>query len=354
MQNHPGIWFPILSAFLAPAINSFSQNYITNPGFEGPDGIEVIPSDWFAGCGVMNTPDTQPGWWNVENKPFEGKAYIDLLFKEDGTTESVYQKLAQPLDSGGCYLLEIHLAQACQDSLSGLDPYGLNHPGDLIIRGSEDYGCGNGQVLADFKQIANCRWETYYATFQAQSTIQYIYLEFSKGTSAFNNGSVLIDWMVLENSHPLPPKELDIAFSGTVTLDASMPGGAYTWLVNDSIVAADTSTISIQVTSNLTIDLNYFSEDGCLIQEQFKVLIKPHIPNVLTFSDGDHVNDVFYIDGLAEEAELYIFNRWGEIVFHETPYSNSWIPKDLTQGVYFYQLSLKESGRIFTGSLTLF
>jgi len=73
-----------------------AQDFITNPSFEGPDGIEVIPADWFAGCGVLNTPDTQPGWWNVENKPHDGKSYINLLYKQDGTTESVYQKLAKP------------------------------------------------------------------------------------------------------------------------------------------------------------------------------------------------------------------------------------------------------------------
>lgn len=61
----------------------------------------------------MNTPDTQPGWWNVENKPQEGNSYISFLFKEDGTTESVYQKLATPLQAGACYLIQIQLAQAC-------------------------------------------------------------------------------------------------------------------------------------------------------------------------------------------------------------------------------------------------
>src|SRR5688572_15825418 len=161
------------------------QNFITNPGFEGPDGIEVIPEDWFAGCGVMNTPDTQPGWWNIENEPHEGKSYINLLYKDDGTTESVYQQLAEPLPAGSCFLIEIYLAQACQDSISGLYPYDLNHPGDLIIRGSESYGCGNGQILAEFKQVSNCRWKQFYAVFQAHETINYIYLEFSKGTSDF-------------------------------------------------------------------------------------------------------------------------------------------------------------------------
>ena len=330
-----------------------AQNYITNPGFEGNDGIDVIPENWSAGCGVMNTPDTQPGWWNIENKPYEGKSFINLLFKEDGTTESVYQQLATPLDSGGCYLIEIHLAQACQDSLSNLDPYDLNHPGDLQIRGSETYGCGTGQMLVTFNQVANCKWKTYYAVFQAQQTINYIYLEFSKGTSPFNNGSVLIDGFLLENLHPLPDQQTDVAFGDIIQLNASVAGNGYTWSMGDSLINTDSTQITLQIEQNVTIDLSYFSADGCLVTERFVILVKPQIPNIFTPLDGDNVNDVFYIRGLVEPAQLQVFNRWGGVVFQQMPYQNNWSPSGLSSGVYFYRLDLPETGRFFEGFVTI-
>ena len=330
-----------------------SQNYITNSGFEGPDGISVIPPDWLSGCGVMNTPDTQPGWWNIENKPPEGKTFIDLLFKEDGTTESVYQQLAVPLDSGACFLMEIQLAQACQDSLSGLDPYGLNHPGDLQIRGSESYGCGNGQILAVFEQVEHCGWKKYYTVFQAQGTINFIYLEFSKGISTFKNGSILIDQFVLDNLHPLPAEFLNPFMGDVAQLHASVAGTGYTWMINDSLINIDSAQITLEITQNSTIDLVYFSSDGCRITERFVIRVQPQIPNIFTPLDNDHVNDVFYIRGLVENAKLLVYNRWGNVMFEQAPYLNNWSPSDLTPGVYFYRLDLLESDRFFEGFVTI-
>lgn len=341
-----------LVLFCSTRLNA--QNYITNPGFEGQPGIESIPADWFAGCGNINTPDTQPGWWNVENKPYEGDSYINLLYKDDGTTESVYQKLTQPLDSGYCYLVEIHLAQACQDSISGLYPYDFNHPGDLQIRGSESYGCANGQVLAYFEQVNNCYWQTFYAIFQAHETINYVYLEFFKGSSPANNGSVLIDQFVLENLHPLPETFLEPAYAETILLQASAAGVNHIWLSGENILATDTSHLELMISENSIIDLTYFSEDGCLVEQRFKVWVKPKIPNVFTPLDGDTVNDVFHIYGLIENSSLEILNRWGETVFYQAPYLNSWSPKNLTQGVYFYRLNLLDTGRFFEGFVTIF
>lgn len=332
---------------------SSAQNYITNPGFEGPDGIEVIPSDWFAGCGTMNTPDTQPGWWNIENKPYEGNSYINLLFKDDGTTESVYQKLPVPLVAGSCYLIEIHLAQACQDSLSGLYPHDLNHPGDLIIRGSTTYGCNNGQVLAKFEQVSNCRWKTFYHVFQADSLINYIYLEFSKGSSAFQNGSILIDQFILEDIHPFPEQILELNYESPVQLTASVSGSNYQWFQNDNLIQSDTSSISLPVESNSVITLTYFADDSCLVSETFIVYVKPKIPNIITPLNYDGINDAFYIFGLVETSTLYILNRWGEIVFQESPYQNNWSTQTLKPGVYFFRLDLHDSGRIFQGTLQI-
>ncbi len=347
MKIIPGIGF-ILTLFLFDC-GLTAQNYITNPGFEGPDGIEVIPEDWFAGCGVMNTPDTQPGWWNIENKPQEGNSFISLLFKEDGTTESVYQKLATPLQAGACYIIEIQLAQACQDSLSDLFPYDLNHPGDLIIRGSTTYGCNNGQILASFKQVSNCNWKKYYAIFQADSTLNYIYLEFAKGTSVYQNGSILMDDFNLEDMHPFPEEIFELAYQSTVILTSKVQGSGYSWYQDDSLIASDTNSLMLALDFNSTVTLSYLADDGCVVNEKFLLYVKPRIPNIITPLNNDGINDAFYIFGLLEETKLTVLNRWGNVVYIESDYQNNWSPHDLTPGVYFYSLDLKNSGRIFQG-----
>lgn len=347
MRNLPDNIITGLLTFILSG--SYAQNYVTNPGFEGPDGIEVIPSDWFAGCGTMNTPDTQPGWWNVENKPYEGNSYINLLFKEDGTTESVYQKLATPLQAGACYIIEIQLAQACQDSLSNLFPYDLNHPGDLVLRGSSSYGCGTGQILASFKQVSNCKWNTYYSVFQADSTLNYIYIEFSKGTSIYLNGSILIDQFILEDLHPFPDETIELNYESAVQLESKVEGSNYLWYQDDSLIASDTSAITLNLEYNSIVTLTYIADDGCLVNEKFMLYVKPKVPNIITPLHKDGVNDVFYIFGLLEEATLYVLNRWGDVVYTEYDYQNNWSPQDLNAGVYFYRLDLKESGRVFQG-----
>lgn len=342
----------ILTYFLISTI-SFSENFISNGGFEGPDGIEIIPSDWSAGCGVMNTPDTQPGWWNVENKPFEGESYIDLLYKEDGTTESIYQKLETPLPQGSCFLIEIYLAQACQDSLSGLYHFGLNNPGDLIIRGSDVYGCDNGQILATFEQVSNCEWKVHYAVFQAEFEINYIYLEFDKGISPSKDGSILIDNFILDFTDPFPTVNQSFLYGTEAILIPSLVGSNYNWTIDGISYEDDSSFQILEVTDNMTIDLNYLSTDSCLIFESWQIYVDPIIPNVFTPLSSDNINDTFFITGLKEKSYLTVLNRWGQLIYENKNYQNDWSPLSISPGTYFYTLYLSESHRFYSGFITI-
>ncbi len=68
----------------------------------------------------------------------------------------------------------------------------------------------------------------------------------------------------------------------------------------------------------------------------------------------DNVNDYFIIEkiktGEIREAKFSVFNRWGDLVFEESPYLNKWNGKgnqlnvkdvDLPEGVYIYRLEYK-------------
>lgn len=89
-----------------------------------------------------------------------------------------------------------------------------------------------------------------------------------------------------------------------------------------------------------------------------QLLILPlHIPNAIT-PNGDGINDVFIITGLEQypENELTILNRWGNHVFEQKGYTQSWSGKGLTEGTYFYLLRVKDgNGRWqdFKGYITL-
>jgi gliding motility-associated-like protein len=65
------------------------------------------------------------------------------------------------------------------------------------------------------------------------------------------------------------------------------------------------------------------------------------IPNVFT-PNGGQGNDSFEIAGLEKYtgAELTVFNRWGHKVYESTNYRNDWRATDLSEGTYWYVLTL--------------
>lgn len=85
------------------------------------------------------------------------------------------------------------------------------------------------------------------------------------------------------------------------------------------------------------------------------------IPNVFT-PDRDGVNDAFYpaITCGFQEYHIYIFNIWGQEVFHESGRNDGWDGriqgKDAADGTYFYEIeiiSLKGIRTKYKGSLYL-
>ncbi|MBS0028708.1 gliding motility-associated C-terminal domain-containing protein [Chitinophaga sp. 22321] len=65
------------------------------------------------------------------------------------------------------------------------------------------------------------------------------------------------------------------------------------------------------------------------------------IPNVIT-PNGDGKNDKFVIIGISRypNSSLFIYNRWGNMVYQSKNYQNEWNGKDLNEGTYYYILKL--------------
>ncbi len=89
-----------------------------------------------------------------------------------------------------------------------------------------------------------------------------------------------------------------------------------------NIVSCDTASIYITVAECLNID-------GLFVYDGFS-------PN------GDFVNDYWKILGLEDipDHHIYVYNRWGNLVFEAKNYQNDWDGKwdttPLTSGTYFY------------------
>lgn len=77
------------------------------------------------------------------------------------------------------------------------------------------------------------------------------------------------------------------------------------------------------------------------------------VPNVIT-PNGDGLNDVLYINGLAPGSRLWIYNRWGTLLYYSPHYQNDWPrPGEApANGTYYYILQLP-LGTVLKGFLTV-
>jgi gliding motility-associated-like protein len=65
------------------------------------------------------------------------------------------------------------------------------------------------------------------------------------------------------------------------------------------------------------------------------------LPNIVT-PNGDAVNDLLEVKYLQfyPENEIKVYNRWGNLVFEKKNYKNDWNAQSVSDGVYFYIVSI--------------
>lgn len=67
------------------------------------------------------------------------------------------------------------------------------------------------------------------------------------------------------------------------------------------------------------------------------------VPNLVTLNQ-DNKNENFMIRGLQPGWGLEVYNRWGKKVFESSDYKNNWVPGDLSEGTYFFNIRFPEGG----------
>jgi gliding motility-associated-like protein len=99
-----------------------------------------------------------------------------------------------------------------------------------------------------------------------------------------------------------------------------------------------------------TVCLEVFSDAGCpdTLCKEFEV-VTPSLdaPNVFT-PNGDGTNATLVFDQLQfyPSSHLYVYNRWGNLVYEQENYQNNWNGDDLPEGVYYYVLDVEFYGSI--------
>ena len=146
------------------------------------------------------------------------------------------------------------------------------------------------------------------------------------------------------------------------SISALVSGGSgnftYYWGTKDSTFHAKTTsgTIDVKPVAEKTVYYVIVVDNinlGCsLPYDSVTIFATPgqniNFPNLIT-PNGDGLNDVFllkdinppYSQLIKDGSVLEVVNRWGDRVYENKNYDNTWGAKDLSDGVYFYDLKTK-------------
>jgi gliding motility-associated-like protein len=153
------------------------------------------------------------------------------------------------------------------------------------------------------------------------------------------------------NEYLLPDTMVCIGETVYTAFAAEIMNGVLTFVPTDSI----------QITSSIAVSYTVTNNYGCPFTGEIQVEAincQADFPNVIT-PNGDGVKDVFVIRTALMEPNnhLIILNRWGNVVFEESGYKNTFSGAHCVDGVYFYQYnpnSLKADSSIVKGFLHIF
>lgn len=131
------------------------------------------------------------------------------------------------------------------------------------------------------------------------------------------------------------------------------------WTVNDSIKCTGANCLSYLLELELyeyNVCVEIKTESGCEAKDCITIrnsFVKDgYVPNVFS-PNGDNVNDVFFVQGgkdIEEVTKMYIYDRWGELVFSnekvkpnkpEEGWKGTFKNKVVNPGVYAYIVQLR-------------
>ena len=192
---------------LAPFILLSQDVILKNASFEGhpQTGKTKFPLKGWTDCGgsLFNTPPDLHGkntnFWKAESKDVpSGKTYLCLVTREDGTYESVSQKLSRQLQKDHCYAFSISLSQhknyLSHTKKNQRAKTNFNSPVIFRLWGSH-FQCISGELLASTKPINHESWITYQFLIKPKSDYSYVTLEASFETASLEgyNGNLCLD-----------------------------------------------------------------------------------------------------------------------------------------------------------------
>ncbi len=185
-----------------------------------------------------------------------------------------------------------------------------------------------------------------------------MWFETGPGCYYTTNGNVDI-FPLPTASFTASPVETDILNSDIVFKDLSAGSSGVTYEISDGAFYSSRN-FSHRFTDSGTYWITQVAttDEGCA--DTFTSSVRVNfiytffMPNTVT-PNGDGINDVFRPTGYGiVKYEMFIFNRWGELLFRSANERDEWDPGDIMAGVYFYQINVIDHENMphaYTGSI---
>jgi large repetitive protein len=190
------------------------------------------------------------------------------------------------------------------------------------------------------------------------------------------SGSVTVTVDPVPTSPAVPSVSADTMYcDGDALTDLWVSGGAgtFTWYADPALTVVLGTGSTIPVINQLGLTTYFVTEtvNDCISEPALtNVMIDPCdtittivVPTAFT-PDGDYVNDqwdILYLDDLYPDNQVFVYNRWGNMVFESVKgdySSNKWDGsynnEDLPVGSFYYMIYTNNAeGEIFKGIVSI-
>jgi gliding motility-associated-like protein len=128
---------------------------------------------------------------------------------------------------------------------------------------------------------------------------------------------------------------------------------SWEWEINESNTSSNEEfTTTFNNPGEIEVCLDVMDSEGCIDSICKVLLVAPASIgsiNVIT-SNNDGINDELAFEFLDfyPNNEIWIFNRWGNLIYNSKGYDNSWSGEEQTEGTYFYTLEIYDIKKTYS------